>query len=73
MAADQGEKIPPRGEVDKMPPGEAEDVGETLYGRLAGSKELDGVRTPVHLPLKAGLCLEADNGRLGTPCRKVSP
>ena len=63
VAANQGEKIPPRGEVNKMPPGEAENVGETLYGRLAGSKKLDGVRTPVHLTLKPGLCLEADNGR----------
>ena len=34
VAADQGEKIPPRGEVDEMPPGEAEDVGEALYGGL---------------------------------------
>ena len=51
VAADQGEKIPPRSEVDKMPPGEAEDLGETRYGGLAGSNELDGVRTPVHLSL----------------------
>src|SRR3990172_6343065 len=63
VTADQGEKIPPRGEVDKMPPGETEDVGETLYVGFAGFKELDGVRAPIHLALKPGLCLEADNGR----------
>jgi hypothetical protein len=62
VAADQGEKIPPWGEVDKMPPGEAEDVGETLYVGFAGFKELDGVRAPVHLALKAWPCLETDNG-----------
>jgi len=62
VAADQGEKIPPPGEVDKMPPGEAEDVGETLYSRFAGSKELDGIRAPVHLSLKTWPCLETDNG-----------
>src|SRR3989339_83040 len=63
MAANQGEKIPPRGKVDVMPAGEPEDVGKTLYGGFAGFKELDGVRTPVHLSLKAGLRLEADDGR----------
>jgi hypothetical protein len=63
MAADQGEKIPLRGEVDKMSPGETKDVGETLYGGFAGLKELEGVRAPVHLSLKAGLCLKADHGR----------
>jgi len=45
VTADQGEKIPPRGEVDKMPPGETEDIGETLYIGFAGFKELDGVFT----------------------------
>ncbi len=62
MTADQGEKIPPRSEVDKMPPGETEDVGETLYVGFSGFQELDGVRAPVHLSLKTGFCLETDNG-----------
>jgi hypothetical protein len=38
VATDQGEKIPPRGEVDKMPPREAENIGETLDGGFAGFK-----------------------------------
>jgi hypothetical protein len=62
VTSDQGEKIPPRGEVDKMPPREAEDVRETLHGGFAGS-ELDGVRAPIHLPLKPRPGLEADDGR----------
>jgi len=36
VTTDQGEKIPPRGEVDKMPPGETEDVRETLDIGFAG-------------------------------------
>jgi len=38
-------------------------LGVKLYGGFAGLKELDGVRTPVHLSLQAGLRLEADDGR----------
>ena len=74
VTADQREKIPSWGEVDKMPPGETEDVGETLDDRFAGFQELDGVRAPVHLSLKPGLCLEADNGRfLGGGPEKPKP
>jgi len=47
-----------------MPAGETEDVGETLYDGFAGLQEPDRVRAPVHLPLKTGLGLEADDGRL---------
>ena len=63
VTSDQGEKIPPWGEVDKLPPGEAQDVRETLDPRFTGFQELDGVRAPVHLSLKARLCLETNNGR----------
>ena len=76
VAADQGEKIPPRGEVKEMPSGEAKDVGKTLHGGFACFEELDGIGTPVHLSLKPGLCFEAGNGRYcgsGSPAPKPIP
>ena len=53
MATDQSKEVPARGEVDKMPPGKAKDIGETLYFRRAGFKEFDPIRTPIHLALNA--------------------
>src|SRR3972149_280098 len=40
VAEGQSEKIPPRGEVDKMLPGEAGGGGETLYGGVARRSQL---------------------------------
>jgi hypothetical protein len=54
MAPDQREKVVSRGEINEMPSGIRQDLGETLHLRHAGPDERDLVRAPIHLALTPG-------------------
>ena len=64
MATDQSKEIPAWGEVDKMPPRKAEDIGKTLYFRRAGFEEFDSIRAPIHLPLNTRLGFKPNHWRM---------
>jgi hypothetical protein len=59
MPADQGEKLTVGGKVDILPPGKAQDIGETEHLGLADSGKRDGVGAPIHLTLDPGFCLKS--------------
>lgn len=61
VSSNQGEKIPPRGELDELAPRITEDVGEALdlYFPLAGKVNLVGA--PVHLALFSGDSFKTDD------------
>ena len=58
---DERVEIPGRDEVDILSPGKPQDVGKAQHRGFSGTHERDGIRAPVHLPLLAGLGLEADH------------
>jgi len=60
MSPDQGVEIPMKGKVNIMSPGKTRDVRETQNLAFACAGKFNGVRTPIHLPLTAGLCLKSD-------------
>ena len=74
MAANQGKKIPTRAEIDELAPGKTQNVRETLDLDLAGTREEDCIRTPIHLPLNARFCFKADDRlMLGTAKKFLQP
>ena len=67
MSADEAIEVTACREVDILPPGEAENIGEALDRALACPGEGDRVGAPVHLALDSWTCFKPDDWFLMGP------
>ncbi len=61
MPPDQCVKIPSRCETDILPPGKTQDIRKTIELSSTCIGKINGVRGPIHLPLKARISLKTNH------------